>query len=84
MKWQPIETAPKDGTKVDLWAQLVPLGAQASNEMRFPNCRWDEHYGAHHPDVEFAHKWSGCPSSYVPTHWMPLPEPPHPTPGVSE
>ena len=63
MSWQPIETAPKDGTVIDLWA----------DGQRLPNCKW--RYGgwsqeyAEHPSAHF--------DIYdEPTHWMPLPEPP--------
>ena len=69
MEWQPIETAPKDGTPILIWdgeIQYVCAWVQ-----RTPgDWRWFEF------DGEFYH-------SYKPTHWMPLPEPPladHPRP----
>jgi len=58
--WQPIETAPRDGHQVDLWAE----------DCRFTNCWWRfgrwvyEVYPDQIEDVK------------EPTHWMPLPEPP--------
>ena len=74
--WQPIETAPKDGTKV-----LVCQATDADGEpIR------GESWGVF---VQVAAWWGGddewivyCslikdPSVHVePTHWMPLPEPP--------
>lgn len=65
MGWQPIETAPKDGTRLDLWSE---------NGWRYPNAAWDwvgDGMGwtdaHHHGSIE-----EGGPF----THWMPLPEPP--------
>ena len=72
--WQPIETAPKDGTLVLLF-QLVPprmTGADhdiphiyisswwKGNDLNPPN--WKDHFLGQ------------------PTHWMPLPKPPSPSP----
>lgn len=60
--WQPIETAPKDGTRIICWG---PELAVAECEWRL---RWHDHgtgwYRTNqHPIVN-------------PTHWMPLPQPP--------
>ena len=72
MEWQPIETAPKDGTEVLLWGS-----AESS-----PHAR--PHLGSE--DVERAAWADDCwivtsaqvSDLYVPepTHWMPLPDPP--------
>jgi hypothetical protein len=65
--WQPVETAPKDGTVIDLW---LPDG-------RAPACRW----GRNGWQIEFA-EMPGSFESLVAargdaaTHWMPLPEGP--------
>lgn len=74
--WRPIETAPKDGTPVDLWVVGVRTG-------RMPACHWGYHdwlngkpvgeQGWFHP---FENQRDGGPSP-KPTHWMPVPEPPH-------
>ena len=62
--WQPIETAPKDGTHVLLgWA--VGVGLVLSGY-------W--------PDWRGRKAWVTCVGQYqgsaAPTHWMPLPPPP--------
>ena len=69
--WQPIETAPKDGTKVDLW---VVSEHRAKGE----RCTA---FWAREP-FSFASKresWRGIPHNpmnWKPTHWMPFPDPP--------
>lgn len=61
MEWQPIETAPKDGTPVMLWP-----GAPIWTDEVFPCVGWMTSVGL----------WI-CARGYVsPTHWKPLPEPP--------
>ena len=67
--WQDISTAPRDGTRVDLWS---------SKGWRYPDARFDvtdygdpEAYGwtdaNHHGSIE-----EGGPY----THWQPMPAPP--------
>lgn len=63
--WLPIETAPKDGTRVLVWAapsRRVIIGAfDGSNRVRAP----------------WRHRAIGGPSIWPrPTHWRPLPTPP--------
>lgn len=69
-EWQPIKTAPKDGTEVlllfadePLWivAFFGPDSQKKSSEICW-RCKWD-HESLHQGYEE-------------PTHWMPLPEPP--------
>jgi hypothetical protein len=72
-EWQPIETAPKDGTYVlTVVAGYVPCVY-----------RWHEYNGVAKfgPDAEdfaeedhFIKMWDEV--LYSPTHWMPLPEAP--------
>ncbi len=61
-KWQPIETAPKDGDWVLSWdGECLAI------------VHWSEYYEGFivsHDAEEYA--WQ----NYSPTHWMPLPEPP--------
>ena len=65
-EWQPIDTAPKDGTDILAYLEWT----DKSGEIRV--IRWDEEmevwWGdyAYDPDDEFEY----------PTHWMPLPAPP--------
>lgn len=64
-EWRPIETAPKDGTPVDLWVESVEL-------MRYPQCvyrdgKWFSNFGP---------LGQSSPLRVRPTHWRPLPEPP--------
>lgn len=76
--WRPIETAPKDGTRIDL-LYPYPRG-------RTINCYWMGELGFgwvwREPTWEKGEllpedKWSICnrPNS-EPTHWMPVPDPP--------
>lgn len=63
MKWQPIDTAPKDGRYVMTYRSVEPH----FEPMYFTHLR---HAGA---------KWCWFDGDYPamqPTHWMPLPEPP--------
>ena len=64
-QWQPIETAPKDGTEVLLW-----LGQ--SQYPRSELGRWDV-------DSPYGPTWR-CRavhfSETLMSHWMPLPDPP--------
>lgn len=76
MGWQPIETAPKDGTIADMWCALG---------FRRENIRWvdEQREGVKHPscimdgwkDREMDAWGSYKETSF--THWMPLPEPPN-------
>jgi hypothetical protein len=62
MTWRPIETAPKDGTRILLGCNAeVDAGRYwRSENQRNPRERW---------------VWNGWPK-YQPTHWKPLPDPP--------
>lgn len=64
MEWQPIETAPKDGTNVDLY------GTYKGYKYRITDCRF----------IPLEGYWFAVNSmmgnGFVPTHWHPLPQPP--------
>ncbi len=74
MTWQPIETAPKDGTQI-----------MASNGIWIWLVTWDE---KEHQDVWAGWRYesginpngenynSGLNSEGILTHWQPLPQPP--------
>lgn len=66
-QWRPIETAPKDGTRVDLWQQ----------GHRVTDAFWDE--GEEWWCIDSLYSdGEPCPLavSPEPTHWRPLPAPP--------
>jgi hypothetical protein len=69
-EWQPIETAPKDGTLVDLWiSSKVDEGVgQRVSDCFCDGVRW--HDGCAFVEDEW----------YRPTHWMPLPTAPETKP----
>ena len=71
--WQPIETAPRDGTEI-----LMTNGVDVSSG------QWFSEYGGTY-DQEGAPNGDGCDAGWTdwsggmqpdPTHWMPLPPPP--------
>jgi len=74
MEWQPIETAPKDGTIFDAWCSEHKGYNNAPK--RIANCRYSEgviwflhsHGWFELNTVDFLHATI--------THWMPLPTPP--------
>jgi hypothetical protein len=79
MEWQPIETAPKDGT----WVLLA--GGDCYNDGGDPTERivtaqcTNELNGRTMDDTRWQFAWydGGYYGEYLdPTHWMPLPEPP--------
>lgn len=75
MEWQPIETAPKDGTFIDVWCSGLhnPAGARETDAY------WD---GTQWMCKMFERGGPFTVGFYVtdkPTHWMPLPPPPQGT-----
>ena len=68
MEWQPIETAPKNGTDIILRVDDYAI------EGRFVATI----YGGYWAKISLNSHGCGCCSSEDPnpTHWMPLPEPP--------
>ena len=65
MEWQPIETAPKNETRILVCATL--RGASLGSGRDVAIAWWDAHYEI----------WvTGFQNNPEPTHWMPLPEPP--------
>ena len=68
MNWQPIETAPKDGTFI---IAASPSG-YTTTAMRAEICGWSKRKQTwiNHAGDRFTD------GGDLPTHWMPLPEPP--------
>lgn len=67
LEWQPIETAPKDETPVLVYAESGMFVVRWLNRQNYNEGWWhidDNRYGP------FAVRGP------LPTHWMPLPEPP--------
>ena len=73
MDWQPIESAPQDGTQVILWTST-----DNADDALYVRDLLD---GEHVNEVQIGYfnededEWS---TTYIgkPTHWMPLPPPP--------
>ena len=71
-EWQPIETAPKDGTSVDLW--VVPRGFSAGGGRVCDAWFFDGQWWVYAEDGDEQNRGK-IPNEIV-THWMPPPEPP--------
>lgn len=65
-EWLPIESAPKDGTEIDIWVESSKLGSW----QRHCNVMWEDDSGYWYD--------RGCYKfhDHEVTHWMPLPAPP--------
>jgi hypothetical protein len=68
-EWQPIETAPKDGTSILVWGVVeegdgTPECAVVSGGWKRKNVRY------------YLIPWPQEDLTMCATHWMPLPEPP--------
>ena len=63
-EWQPIETAPKDGS-------LIMIGGYGDAGWFWADAKWDGGWMMWHPDDE--EYTSEC---FLASHWKPLPEPP--------
>lgn len=71
-QWQPIETAPRDGTPVDLWG-INHLSYDKHN-FRMVNVKFGpvkDWMGIERDDWQH-----GRGEDYEPTHWMPITAPP--------
>lgn len=79
-QWQPIETAPKDGTEVLLFAPgRLTYGAWVEPSPE-PNIKYRDGFAPEPEWEDFEPYWSswdgGFTTEHPPTHWMPLPPPP--------
>jgi hypothetical protein len=74
--WRPIETAPKDGTEVDLYGSWRNQDGSIYRG-RFPSCEWGELASG---GQAWLYDGIGLVEHSANqariTHWMPLPEPP--------
>ncbi|MDE2019724.1 MAG: DUF551 domain-containing protein [Patescibacteria group bacterium] len=72
-QWQPIETAPKDGTKIDLFVMSTASGRGG----RIPDCVWQSHKNKWKSHWFHGNGFEATRVSWFePTHWRPIPEPP--------
>lgn len=77
-EWQPIATAPTDGTEILLWLRgemyrPVEIGYWLQRKTKKAKSGWRS--------VEHPYFLDGPEGFGEPTHWMPLPSPPkEPTP----
>lgn len=71
--WQPIETAPRDGTKVLLW--IGKPWSKVEIARFYPP--WDNWQVGAIPADPAREEIYGIGNA-LPTHWQPLPEPPTP------
>lgn len=88
-QWQPIETAPRDGTRILVYVpdseNVLSVYWDAEFTFRYDEAKAsvDEKYAGEHDGAwtddaveSFAYEEK---ASYSPTHWMPLPDPPKET-----
>ena len=68
--WRPIETAPKDGTPIDLWA------VHEDRAERRPNCTWGDCQDWTGREYESWQRLKTPYRDWAATHWRPLPTPP--------
>lgn len=75
--WQPIETAPKDGTEVLLWCSK--FAGEVSGVVEKPGAVLGRFFSGM-SDYGGVNWWDTGGDYYAtwawPTHWQPLPEPP--------
>ena len=79
MEWQPIETAPKDGTWILLAGGGIDYGWNCNSQPHAVAGQWTTIFnGSPFPGGwQFAWYDGGYYGEYEnPTHWMPLPQPP--------
>ena len=65
--WQPMATAPKDGTDVLVYSDCVTIANWIAKDGFWSDFTISDGYTA-----DDQH----CPCEPAPTHWMPLPPPP--------
>lgn len=69
MEWQPIETAPKDGTWVLVWG---PPAEDSDDDGPAAVVRWNGYFW----EMDATDDRGEFSPPFCETHWMPLPEPP--------
>lgn len=79
--WKPIESAPKDGTVIDLWCRRSwdpPLRDVRCTDVYWCTTHkcWRTVGNEHYVERTFQPPLSPIDRHIIPTHWMPLPSPP--------
>jgi hypothetical protein len=83
--WQPIETAPKDGTwflicNADDGFDSYEVGSYDPEVGSYDPTFWPEYVevegGLYRKEMKTSYEWRGFNNLHRATHWMPLPEPP--------
>lgn len=70
-EWQPIETAPKDGTRIlAFWPDVYGNSSAVQIET------WWGAWGHGRSKETWQNAWEWADGANNPTHWMPLPTPP--------
>jgi len=75
-EWQPIETAPKDGTWIIVFGGIT---GDDEEDRSFAVAQWSNLLNGGTTDPRWMFAWydGGYYGQYYdPTHWMPLPPPP--------
>jgi hypothetical protein len=75
MKWQPIETAPKDGTDVLVYQPKYDLFEGYTIDAKMAVVRWDHYYKKFEISNVDGHEWDTELKHDKLTHWSKL-EPP--------
>jgi hypothetical protein len=73
--WQPIETAPKDGTHILAWSRYDEPHIVGWSGAGAGRGRWLS-YGCDGPAISSQSDFGTDYQESMPTHWQPLPEPP--------
>lgn len=73
-EWQDISTAPKDGTKVDMWFKWWRADTDVFLGTRVPDCHW--RFDLPNPGWYCDWGGNGIPINSRPTHWMARPDDP--------
>lgn len=68
MTWEPIATAPKDGTRIDIWAKCWLADRDRFVARRFTDCFWTKGDSM----TNRREGWSNVDTSHYATHWMPI------------
>ena len=78
-KWQPIETAPRDGTRILAWnseygQRETYMSMYSKGSVGYE--RWVRGNGPAEIGWDWQEPMNGWAFTWKPTHWMPLPEAP--------